>query len=273
MKVLYKERILNKEAFALPFDNRAWRYGDGFFETMRLVNGHVYHLEHHWNRMNKAMKVLGLMWQDQYQWANFCKHIDLLVEKSSLSEGNIKVYVWRSGAGKYTPQTDLADFCMSIEPLSQKPANTMISRAGFCTTVHNVHSLYSGFKKLSSIHYVLAAREMKIKEWQEIIILDVEGHISEALASNIFWCIDGKLYTPDLSTGCVEGTFRSGFLNYAQEQGWRIEEVKAKPEVLRQAQHVFTTNANGVRHFEQIGDNTFSVYQQASDYMKIIQAN
>lgn len=267
MKVLYDERIIDEAEFSLPFHNRAWRYGDGIFETMTLQNGEIWHWPQHWQRLTNAMSVLGLVWGKVKNQQSFAKEIKRLIEQEQIKNGIVKIYVWRSGGGKYLPATDIAEYCIAAGSSGKVNHKKIVSLAGFCTQVQNVASPYSHFKRLNSLHYVLAAREMKAYNWDEIILCDYDDNISEALYSNVFWCKDDQFYTPSLGTGCIEGTFRSAFIHYLKKSGVLIHEVKSKPGHLLNADSVFTTNASGIQIIERIGERTFGPPPVVDDYL------
>ncbi len=44
----------------ITLDNRAFHYGDGVFETMRVVRGRTCFLDAHWIRLNEGLKVLRI---------------------------------------------------------------------------------------------------------------------------------------------------------------------------------------------------------------------
>jgi 4-amino-4-deoxychorismate lyase len=267
MKVLYDERIIDEAEFSLPFSSRAWRYGDGIFETMTLRNGEIWHWPLHWQRLSNAMSVLGLIWNKEMTWQNFTKEIEYLLDQEKIVDGVVKIYVWRSGGGKYKPDTDLAEYCIAAESINHMDHKKTVPLAGFCTQVQNMPSPYSHFKRLNSLHYVLAAREMKAHGWGEIILCDYDDNVSEALYSNIFWYTKGRFYTPSLGTGCIEGTFRSAFIQYLKKSGIPVDEVKSKPGHMLSADSVFTTNAGGVQIIKQIGGHTFDMPPVVDDYL------
>jgi len=112
---------------------------------------------------------------------------------------------------------------------------------------------------MNALKYVIAGIEKKERGLDEIIILDHQSHISEALSSNIFWKKDDSFYTPPLSTGCISGVMRQWIKKELSYNGFTVEEkLIDKGEFLR-SDCIFTTNANGIGHIRSIEEYTFEI--------------
>jgi len=95
--------------------NRAFHYGDGLFETFKLVQGKVPFLSEHLNRLQRGMELLGLQ-LDEVRDVNYMHQEAIrLARRSRLTEGaRIRLSVFRAGEGTYWPQTDKAQWVMEI---------------------------------------------------------------------------------------------------------------------------------------------------------------
>ena len=71
---------------------------------------------------------------------------------------------------------------------------------------------------------VLAKREAKLGGYDEAILLDVNGHVSEGSGENIFVVRKNVIYTPDLSCSILEGITRDTVITLARELGMTVEE-------------------------------------------------
>jgi branched-chain amino acid aminotransferase len=87
----------------------------------------------------------------------------------------------------------------------------------------------------------LARAEVNRAGYEEAILLDVHGYVSEASGSNVFVVRDGALHTPDLSCSILAGVTRDAVLTLAREMGWPVHEGRLTREDLWLADEVFLT--------------------------------
>ncbi|WP_066511134.1 aminotransferase class IV [Rufibacter sp. DG15C] len=246
MYLNYNGHNLPENELVLPLTNRAFQYNDGFFETMVLVCGDVRFLAEHGERMREAAAVLRLELPDDLQPVLLGKAIQELALKNNCAEfARVKLKVWRGGEGLYTPQTNAVEWLLTAEAMT--PSTMEPVSIGISTSVYTHASLFSSFKGPNSPVYVLASLEKKERQLEDLLLLDTQGHISELTYSNIFWVEGNTLFTPSLDTGCLNGVMRRNLLKKAAIAHWNLEEGKFLPEVLHQAELVFSSNVMGLR--------------------------
>ncbi|RYZ58172.1 MAG: branched-chain amino acid transaminase [Proteobacteria bacterium] len=88
---------------------------------------------------------------------------------------------------------------------------------------------------------ILAKREAKFGGYDEAIMLDTQGYVSEGTGENIFLVKKGVLYTPDLSCSILEGITRDTIITLAREQGLEVVETRVTRDQLWLADEVFMT--------------------------------
>jgi len=88
---------------------------------------------------------------------------------------------------------------------------------------------------------VLAKREAKLAGYDEAILLDASGYVSEGSGENIFAVRKGVLYTPDLSCSILEGITRDTIITLARELGVTVVETRLTRDQLWLADEVFFT--------------------------------
>jgi branched-chain amino acid aminotransferase len=109
---------------------------------------------------------------------------------------------------------------------------------------------------------VLAKREAKLAGYDEAILLDVNGYVSEGSGENIFIVRKGVLQTPDLSCSILEGITRDTVITFAREMGISLVEGRITRDQLWLADEVFFTGTAAeitpVREVDNrtIGDGT-----------------
>lgn len=91
------------------------------------------------------------------------------------------------------------------------------------------------------VNSVLAKREVMKAGYQEAIMLDTNGYVSEASGENIFWVRDGVLYTTPLGSSILGGITRNTVLTLARERGYEIIEQRVTRDFLYVADEIFMT--------------------------------
>jgi branched-subunit amino acid aminotransferase/4-amino-4-deoxychorismate lyase len=99
----------------------------------------------------------------------------------------------------------------------------------------------AALKSSNKLHQVLARAEAEAKGADEALILDSNGEITECASSNIFWVLDGTLYTPPLGKGILPGVTRGVVLEISGRLGLPWREASARPESIISSDGVFVT--------------------------------
>ena len=87
----------------------------------------------------------------------------------------------------------------------------------------------------------LAKMESIVNGYDEAIMLDYQGMVSEGSGENIFIVLDGIIYTPPISSSLLLGLTRGAVLTLAKEMGLEIREEQIPREMLYIADEVFLT--------------------------------
>ncbi len=262
MKALFNDQILNMTDFTVPLEDRAFQYGDGLFETIALVNGVPRYLQWHIERLSKGLSVLDIDLPKNLSWPVVKNTITTIISANSYpGDLRIKIQVWRNAGGLYQPQSSHANYLITCQS-GDFSSPSIRNKVSFSKNIRNHFSTISAFKSMSALKYVLAGVEMKKRSLDDIIILDVNGYISECLASNIFWIRDDQCFTSDVSTGCIDGIMRRFILEVLPTLKIPVQEGFWQPEELLNANAVFTSNASGIQHILQIDRKRFLPFRQ-----------
>ena len=107
---------------------------------------------------------------------------------------------------------------------------------------HHVNaSMVKGKVNGQYVNSILAKREVMTSGYDEAIMLDTEGYISEASGENIFVVRDGWIYTTPLGSSILGGITRHTVLKLAEERGHRIKEQRFTRDFLYGAEELFMT--------------------------------
>jgi branched-chain amino acid aminotransferase len=225
--------------------NRAMRFGDGVFETIRVINGELIWWKEHFDRLLNGLKYLYLDVPELF--------IDeLLVDclatlhRNDLSEGGIlRVFVYRKGSGGYTPTSYDFDYVIETEHLIQNQfkLNKKGLNIGISKTVQLNSNEDPDIKTLNKIPYIRAAAEKVKNGWDEILILNEKNKLVEASSSNLFLVKKGQVYTPSLNNGVLNGISRQQIINQCKSESLSILERELIENDLLESDEVFISNS------------------------------
>ena len=238
--------IVPEDMSILTADSRAFRYGDGLFETMLWKDGDIRFLDFHVERLQESMKMLYFEDFEQFDTYFIRQKIEELARKNNMLGQTLRVrfIVFRSGGGLYGPDSNKPSYLIQIarktESLRDKKLGLIID---VYTEYKKPYSELSKIKSNNALMYVMAGLYRKKYAFDEVLILNQQGNLCEALSSNIFVYYDKVLYTPALSEGCIAGVMRRVIMDIAQAEGIEVVEAEIKPEILKVADEIFCTNA------------------------------
>jgi branched-chain amino acid aminotransferase len=246
--ILMNDEVLVKDDAVLKSGNRAFKYGDGLFESMRMSNGKLNFADLHAERLSSGMRALKMESStliDEY----FLKHKTAELAKKNKFKDNVRfrLSVYREGEGLYTPESNKFGYLLEATALTEQ--DYILNKKGLIIDVYDditkSVNVLSGFKTTSALLYVMAGLYKKQHKLDEAIIINQHGFLCESISSNVFIVYEKKIYTPALSEGCVAGVMRKVVIKLAQANNIEIVEAQINPEILNEAEEVFVTNATG----------------------------
>ncbi len=226
--------------------NRAFRYGDGLFESIRVINGRPLFLEHHLARLREGMQVLRMDLPEDYSTDFFEKQLLQLLEANRFNEGaRLRLTVFRQEGGYYHPKTNSPGFCIEAEALEHNRYH--LNEDGLAvdlyTEIKKPVNKLSIYKTCNGLQYIVGALWAREQKLDDALIVNDKGHIIEATGANLFIVCNGVLYTPSLTDGCLAGVMRMQIINLALEHKIKVYECSLSPQNLLVADEIFLTNA------------------------------
>lgn len=264
-KINLNGKIINSKQAIFTANNRAFKYGDSLFETIRVFNGNIPFLSLHLNRLQKGMDILGMIYPN-----DFLDHIPVEINQLIQAKGNwrIRLTVFRNDGGLYTTQDNSIQFLIEKKELEKSnfELNEKGLIVGFAKEKILSYSILSELKTGNSLAYILAGIEKNKNAWDDILIRNNIGRIAEGLSSNLFVIFKNKIITPNLRSACIAGTMRQFLL---EQQFVKIEEGNITDEILCKAEAVFFSNAiQGIRWISKIGGIEFSKHEIVNELVK-----
>jgi branched-chain amino acid aminotransferase len=242
----FNDEILPADTKLVTLNNRAFKYGDGLFESMRMIKGQLKFADLHADRLQRGMKALKIEDYSQMD-AGFLKDkTEELSRRNKARNGRLRLTVYRDADGLYTPSQNKMAYCLEFQPWDEN--RYMLNSKGLLvdifTELPKPVNYLSNIKTCNSLIYVIAGIYKTQNKLDDVFLLNQNGFLCEASSSNVFVLYKNHLYTPALSEGCVEGVMRQVIINLAKKVNIPVTEAKLNPEILYEADEVFLTNAS-----------------------------
>jgi branched-subunit amino acid aminotransferase/4-amino-4-deoxychorismate lyase len=232
-------------------NNRAFRYGDGLFETMRVINGKVRFLDHHLARLENSMALLKMEKSESFSPAFFEEKIHELIQKNQIKEGGrVRLTIFRNEGVSYEPESNKVSFLIEASPFEDNLYT--LNEPGLIVDLYNEFkkplNRMSCIKSNNALVYVMAGIFKTENKLDDCILLNERFNITEAISSNLFAVKNGVLYTAPIAEGCLDGIMRTEVLNIAKENRIAVYEVTMAMNVMLNSDEIFLTNAvRGIR--------------------------
>jgi len=246
-KYIYNGEIVTaKDLVDIAFSNRAFKFGDALFETIRYSNKNILFLTDHVLRLKLSMPILKMKIPSYFSFDYFLNKISELIYANQLQDksARIRITVFRQGSGAYYPSTNEVDFIMEAEELENTyyllPERGLVVDL-FKDTFKPINRL-SNLKTGNALIYVLASINSDFLRTDDCFILNEKGHICEATSSNVFAVKGNMVMTPPLTEGCVSGILRNQIKKIAEENKLLFIEKPFTSHTLIDADEVFITN-------------------------------
>lgn len=238
--------ILTNDAPTIHAGNRGHVYGDGVFESVRIMNGVPLNLENHIHRLIEGAKTIKMRPASFFNTVFFEERIIELCKKSEIVEGGrCRISLDRATGGAYRPESNECSFFIEVYPYDTNnfELNSKGLEIDLYADIKKQKNFLSNFKTKSGLMYVMAAINAKERNLDDVLIANDRGGILESSSCNLFVVSNGVLYTPGLEEGCLAGTMRMQIINLALNNGIKVYECNILPQNLLAADEIFLTNA------------------------------
>jgi len=241
----YNGEILPADTKLLSIANRGFRYGDGLFESMRMMKGKLKFVDLHAERLQKGMRALHIDGYSQMDAYFLKEKAEELAARNKAKHARLRLTVYRDAEGLYTPTQNKNGYCLELQHVDEPRyfLNTKGLIMDTYTDMPKAINMLSNYKTCNSQLFVMAGIFKAQNRLDEAFILNQNGFLCETISANVFVLYQNHLYTPALSEGCIGGVMRQVVMNLAIENNVPMTEAQLDPEILNQADEVFITNA------------------------------
>ncbi len=252
--------IIKLYEIKLDHENRAFKYGDGIFDTLKFENGSIHYLEDHYFRLMSSMRMLRMKIPMDFTLDFYEKQIKLTLMANDLNEaGRIRVNVFRKAGGLYTPNTNEVNYMIEVGSLNHD--NDQEVEIELFKDFPLASGLLSTIKTNNRIINVLGSIFAKENNYQNCILINEKKELVEALNSNVFLIRGNDILTPSLASGCINGIIRKKIIERLKKHDtFKISEVSISPFDLLKVDEVFLTNS--INEIQVVHKYRKKVYKQ-----------
>jgi len=239
--VFHNERLATIEDVRLSPGQAGLISGWGIFTTLRVFEGIPFAFERHWKRLERDANRTRIPFP--FSAERVREQLGEVLRANHVKEGCARIYAiynqagfWRSG--EEFPPADLIIYSSDL------PAYSHHARLGVREQGRHAASPLAGVKVTSWLTNVWSLQEAQGEGFDEVVMLNERGEVAECTAANIFCVKDGRVATPPLNSGCLEGVTRGVLLEVGAGAGVPVEEKKLLPQDLYEADEVFISSTN-----------------------------
>lgn len=237
--VLHNEEIRDASDKLLAPGQVGLLSGWGVFSTIRVVDGVLFAFEHHWARLRKDAAALHVPLPPDPEPVR--RKLLELVEANQAFHATMRVVVVRNTGGMWEgPGTGRAVDLIALTA----PSKEWGSGVRLCYTPRARYAAgeFAGAKILSWAMNLTWLERAQAGGFDETILLNELGEVSECTSANIFAAQGDQVWTPPLNSGCLPGVTRELLLHEIHVPGFAIGEKSLAPADLERAAEVFITS-------------------------------
>lgn len=231
-------------------DVRHYRYGDGFFESMKFSNGLLMHSVLHWERIAKSAMLLKLELPMGFDRDEMIRRIETTATSAGILNGRVRCSFLRDSPGLYSPISNTGSIIIEIQKIDSAgyDYNDQGLTLGSYREMTKNGNYISMLKTTSALIYVMASIYAREQGTDECLIYNDQDRVAEAISSNVFIVSGEFIVTPPVSEYCVDGVMRKVVMNQAAAYGYTVLEQPLSEVSITSADEVFLTSATrGIR--------------------------
>jgi branched-chain amino acid aminotransferase len=249
-KIWLDGELVDWDAANVHVMTHSLHYGLAAFEGIRAYQRadggtYVFRLREHVDRLFDSCKMCLL--KPEYTREQVIRVCGEVLRANGMTEGYLRpmVYVGEGAMGIYAPNNPVRTAVIAWKwgaYLGEEALKNGIRAKISSFARHHINVSLAKAKMTGQYtNSVLAKREAKLAGYDEAILLDTSGYVSEGSGENIFTVRKGVITTPDLSCSILEGITRETVITLARELGMTVVEGRITRDQLWLADEVFLT--------------------------------
>ena len=249
-------KLISKSEDILNANNRAFKYGDALFETVKVKNLEVYFIEDHYFRLMASMRMLRMEIPMSFTLEFFENELINTVKQNNLENARVRFTVFRKEGGLYNPITNEVEYLIEASSLN------LIVKENYTVDLFKDFYVYSGLlstiKSTNKLTNVLASIYASENNLDNCILVNEKKQVVEAINGNIFIVKGNLIKTPPITEGCIKGIARKKILEIiSKNKKYTLQETEISPFELQKCDEIFITNVI-------VGIQPVSVYRKST---------
>lgn len=243
--VNFNGQILDSD-LQLTVSNRSFLYGDGVFETLKVVDNRILFFEDHYFRLLASMRIIRMKIPMSFTFEYLENQILALVNQQNIqNSARVRLTVFRNEGGFYSPTDSSVSFVIQANGLSNElyPITDKSFEVDLYKDFVVTKQLLSTLKTNNKIIQITASIFAQENQLDSCLLINEDKNVVEATNGNLFMLLNNQLITPPLSEGCLNGIMRKQILKIAKElSDVQVIEKEISPFDLQKADELFITN-------------------------------
>ncbi|MHA7862720.1 aminotransferase class IV [Flagellimonas marinaquae] len=229
-------------------NNRAFKYGDALFESVRYVNGTLFFWEDHYFRLMASMRILRMEIPMEFTMEFLEEEIKKTIGANQLNNSAVRVRltVFRNEGGLYTPTTNEVSYVIDTSPMESpffiiedEPYEVELFKDYYVNK-----DMLSNLKSTNKILNVVAGVYAHENGYANCLLVNSDKKVVEAINGNLFLVKGNEIKTPPLSDGCLDGIIRKNLMKLiAGSEDYDLVEDSISPFELQKMDEMFLTNS------------------------------
>tara|TARA_R110001583_G_scaffold2233_34_gene16564 strand:+ start:2671 stop:3504 length:834 start_codon:yes stop_codon:yes gene_type:complete len=197
----------------IDIENRGLAYGDGLFTTAKILNGNIQYLAQHIERLISGCEKLGINSPSSDELTD---QLVSIAKNYSLAVLKVMIIANSGGRGYARSQSNNHDLVIMVHDYPKhydEFAHAGI-RLGVSKQKIGLNPMLGGLKHLNRLEQVLLRQELSTREEDDLLVTNINNEVIEATSANVFFFLNEKLYTPDITQSGVNGIIRQTILQH-----------------------------------------------------------
>lgn len=246
--VNYNGALLAEDKAIFTHNNRALKYGDALFETVRYVNGTLFFWEDHYFRLMASMRILRMEIPMEFTLEFLEEEIKNTIKANARENGAVRVRltVFRNEGGLYTPSANDVSYLIETSPM-ESPFY-IIEEGDYEVELFKDYyvnkDMLSNLKSTNKILNVVAGVYAQENGYANCLLVNTDKKVVEAINGNLFSVKGKEIKTPPLSDGSLDGIIRKNLMKIiAGTEELDLVEASISPFELQKVDELFITNS------------------------------
>lgn len=246
--VNFNGKLLPETENYLNHENRGLRYGDGLFETIRVVNNSIFFWEDHYLRLMASMRILRMEIPMNFTMEFLEAEILKVISGNGLetTPTRVRMTVFRNNGGLYLPKTNEVSYWIEAKLLDapfyilNEDAYEVELFKDFYVNADMLSTLKTNNRIINVVGSIFADEN----DYDNCILLNQRKQVVEVLNGNIFLVNDKTITTPPIKDGCLNGIARKKLIDVITKlEDYTLKEASISPFDLQKADELFITNS------------------------------